>query len=107
VEYDRCPLLCPKDKNAVPGTQFCSKCPRKQRRLEFQRSTERLWEERLGENYAAINFAEMETQVHYTLNACELPESERSVTLGTLISAYEAEKAAFRELQRITDQASG
>jgi hypothetical protein len=73
------------------------------RRSEFQRATERLWEEQLGEDHS-MNFADMETQIHYLLNAVELPESQRSVTLGTLITAYEAEKSRFQAVQDLSNK---
>jgi len=81
----------------------CDKCPRRLRHTEFERATERLWETNLsGADRKGIGFREMEEQIHRTIVASQLPESKRPATTGAFITAYEAERARFKEYIRRT-----
>lgn len=99
-------MLCPKENGKFDPkrNQPCRDCPRKIRKVEFERATERLWDKHIDEEYRiGISFHDVYRQIEHAIIAKDLAESKRPVTMNSFVTFFESEQARFEEVQRLAN----
>jgi hypothetical protein len=102
IETLDCPVVCSRSKTAIDinRTSYCEKCPQTLRQKEFQRETERLWEQWMPNQASSINFDAMRFQLNAVLTARSPPETELPALVFHYATVYDAEKARYEQLER-------
>lgn len=97
VEYDECPIECPKNK-ARPinpnRNQYCDGCPLPNHQALFKRDVEAAWD-KVFFDPKEFDFEMMLSNLYIIIGMEDRPDSDISVKSKTLLNMYLVEKGKF------------
>lgn len=107
VEYDDCPQYCPKEPKEkqydIYRRELCKACPRRIKKLEFERATIREFEKWLKPNdLRKVSFEKVFETLKTILAVKDLPPDKMTAKTSILVGVFESEKQRYEKITRDT-----
>jgi hypothetical protein len=108
IDLTDCPQVCrwQKPRIDIRRNRLCEKCPRRLRRNEHKRATERLWEEWMPDESDGLEFEQIQDHLNAVLSFRDTSRKETPATIGRFLGVYREEEDRHERLEAELNKAS-